>query len=928
MISGLAVNLSPPVGGARLWIHGIMALCAIVVFWLMGPPLVRSAWAGAWRRRIVVEQLFLLGIGGAFAGSIHATLTGYGSVYYEVVAVLLAIYTFGHLLRDRRRRAALQAADALRGEFTRCLRLATDGTVQEVDVAGVRPGDRVLVRPGDPISVDGEIRRGQAFVRETALTGEPFPVVRREGDTVFAGSQVLDQELILEAKSAGSARTLDRLLNSVEALRARPSLLQREADRVVQWFLPAVVAIALGTACFWTLRDNWIVGLFNGMAVTLVACPCALGLATPIGIWNALNSLTRRGVRPNSADLVEALSRVDTVVFDKTGTLSESELSLVDFVTIEGIDRPRLTGLIVAAEKRSNHPIGRAFGEWGKRNGVLEYWSGGVLGSRNDVLPNTPILGNAGFSPYGADNCPPGADEAAPSNGCSNTPFPVPTVDEVTTLPGIGLRATVGLDVIEVGNDRLLRPTDQEILEELRAQLREPGLQEVFVRFNGRLVALGVLRERLASFAADVLARLEASGYECRVMTGDRSDSAFALDLPRVARGLQPEQKAALVQSLESAGKRVLFVGDGINDAVAMSTATASLALVHGATIARENAGGIIQDIRGVVSTLAICRRIVQAIRTNLLFALGYNLVGITLAAAGLLHPVVAALLMLGSSVTVTSRALFYSGDSDRLVPARTRRAKFTPPTWPQWIILAGFAFAGPFLAFMGRFHLLPGLAISVALLLVGVWLAWLFPRLQPVGRMTAGMFAIGGIAMLAGWWADAGFGPVIRHGVCLCGCPKSVLGWGMISKITGMQLAMVFASLPVALWFGPVLAERSRRLKHWMICLLGMVAGMEVTGFAMAQISTIQPQLHFVLSFVAMMLGMTGGMLVCCRVLARFSIRGMGILAHEHGRAAVAPQTRSYGAPASPTEQGNQGRSREARDTHLMGRDAHATTP
>jgi hypothetical protein len=229
---------------------------------------------------------------------------------------------------------------------------------------------------------------------------------------------------------------------------------------------------------------------------------------------------------------------------------------------------------------------------------------------------------------------------------------------------------------------------------------------------------------------------------------------------------------------------------------------------------------------------------------------------------------------MLGSSVTVTSRALFYSGDSDRLVPARTRRTKFSPPTLPQWLILGGFALAGPFLALMGRFNLLPGLAISVAFILVGVWLAWLFPRLQPVGRMTAGMFAVGGIAMLAGWWADAGFGPVIRDGVCLCGCPKSVLGWGMISKITGMQLAMVFASLPVALWFGPVLPERSRRLKHWMIGLLGMVAGMEAAGFAMAQIPTIQPQLHFVLSFVAMMLGMTGGMLVCCGTLARLAIR------------------------------------------------------
>ncbi len=615
MVFGLAVNLSPPDGTERLVIHSILAGSALLVFLLVGGDLVKMAFSAALKKKIVVEQLFLLGIAGAFFGSLQSTLSGHGSVYYEVVAVLLAIHTFGIAMGQQKRSAALRSAEALGREFSLCTRLTCCGKETTVPVEEIATGDRVLVRPGEGVPVDARVLEGCAFVREAALTGEPFPVVKRVGDTVLAGSHVLDRALTLETTTPGTGRVLDQLLAAVREARAKPGELQREADRLVAWFLPLVVVAALLTFVFWTVKDHWLAGSFNALAVLLVACPCAMGLATPIGIWSALGAMARCGIVARTGELVERLAGIDTVVFDKTGTLSEEELGLVDFVAANPDDRTRLQQWIAAVEHHSKHPVARAF------HGMC-----------------------------------PASDPSAFA------------VDDLHILPGSGVRAVVRemksgeTHTLTIGNASILRPGDENAASALRTTAMQGAKfsHEIWISLGDRPAGLALLRERFRDTAEAALADLSQAGIACHIMTGDRAADLPLLPPENRHAGLTPEDKARLVREMQAAGHRVLFVGDGINDAPAMADAHASLALASGAVLAQESAHGQLfgHDLSSIAHSVTVCRSVRCAIRGNLLFAAAYNMIGIALAATGHLHPVAAALIMLVSSVTVTWRAV------------------------------------------------------------------------------------------------------------------------------------------------------------------------------------------------------------------------------------------------------------------------------
>jgi len=610
MAFGIAANVSPPTGVERWVLHGVLGASALGVFLLAGLPIVREAWRQAHAGRVVVEQLFLAGIAGAFGASVHATLTGHGDVYYEVVAVLVAIYTLGTVIGRNRRHAALASADRLRREFGRCVRLTCCGKREACPTADVMEGDRVWVGAGDGVPVDGLVEEGVAFVRETPMTGEPFPVVKRPGDRILAGAHVMDDPLVVRATASGGERQLDRLLGVVEAAVARPSDLQREADKIVGWFLPAVMAAAVLVFVCWTLASGWRTGLFNGLAVLVVACPCAMGLATPIGIWSGLNALAERGIAAFSGSFLERLARVDTVVFDKTGTLSDEAFSAVDFAVVEGCDREEIRAWVAAIEERSRHPVAAAFREWGG-------------GARVEVAA-------------------------------------------VATIPGVGVRAGIlskGREMsLAVGNRGVLEGVAAGDSSALLAGLKRPAghLHEIFVVVDGRLVAVALVRERMRDSVARARQALAEMGMAVKVMTGDRADSASVLELADCEAGLTAEEKARRVAASQDGGARVLFVGDGVNDAPAMATAFASVAMSGGAALPREVADAALYggDLEAVAGAVRIGRRVVGGIRANLLFAAVYNLLGIGLAAGGVLHPVAAAVLMLVSSVTVSWRAL------------------------------------------------------------------------------------------------------------------------------------------------------------------------------------------------------------------------------------------------------------------------------
>lgn len=827
MIFSLAVNLSPVTGTAHLVIHGALALSALGVFLLAGVPILRESWTAARGGRIVFEQFFLVGIAGAFAASVHSSLTGEGHVYYEIVAVLVAIYTFGTLLARRRRDALRDSMARLGAAFDFCERLDCCGKSERIAVDQVESGDRILAGAGQGVPVDGIVEDGAALVSEAALTGEPFPVVKRAGDRIFAGSRIEDSSLCIRATSRGRSRRLDQLLQSIDEARRHPGRIQREADRLVAWFLPVVMLVAAATTVGWTLHSGWVTGIFNGLAVLLVACPCAMGLATPVAIWGALAALARRGLLARGGDAIEALSAVDTAVFDKTGTLSESDARIVDFVTHPGRDREALLREIAAVQTGSTHPIARAF--------------------------RSAAAGEASLLAQG-----------------------------VRILPGAGIEGSLpDGTVLQVGNAAVLAQDDRP--GDLRGLLgvEGGGSHEIFIRRNGQLCGLALLRESLRDSARPALEEMGRLGLRTIVMTGDREENAARFGFTECLAGLTPGGKLREIEGLKRLGRRVLFIGDGINDAPAMAAADTSIALAAGNDLPRETAALELNghDLRAIPRSIALCRATVRAIRRNIAFAACYNIVGISLAAAGLLHPIAAALIMLVSSMTVTWRVLRETSDA-ALERSAARPAAAVPPASAAPLLprveavvfSAAIALQGPVIAWLGGFHgtaaagfIALFLAAGCALLLWSRGRVWTEPA-----RMTVAMFSVGGLAMLAGWWADAGFAAVVRDGVCLCGCARSNMGLGLLAKFTWMDAGMLAAALPGLVLERGVSPRFSVRFWCWGAGLVGMFAGMEIGALVLAGLPVTAASAQFFLTYAAMVFGMCLGMLAGCEAAAR----------------------------------------------------------
>jgi heavy metal translocating P-type ATPase len=586
--------------------HACLLFTAPVLL-LLGGPLFDEALDEIRRGRPAVNLLLCAGVAAAFGLSAWSTWTGAGHVYYEVACMVLVAVTLGRWLEASGKLRTTAALRELRGLLPDRVRRVADGAVHDVSLASVRVGDRLRILPGEHLPTDGRIVAGVAAVDEAAVTGESVPAEKRAGDPVYSGTTNLDGQLDVVVAAAPGAGTLERLIDAVTAA-AGSSRRQRLAERISAWFLPAVLAVALAACAVHWRRSGPAAGVLAGLAVVVVACPCALGLATPLALWAAIGQATRRHVLVREGDALEALARADTFCFDKTGTLT--------------------VGCRVATVAPATA---------GAEAALLATAAGLAAGS-------THVLSRA-------------IVDAAAERGVAAAPL-----DDVRTVPGSGVagrRADTGA-VVRLGSPRWIRA------EAGAAAGEEQGMQ-CLVAAGDRIVGGLAFAESIRPEAVATVAALRAMGGTTLVLSGDRRDRAepVAETLGMECRApLLPAEKLAAIAALQRQGRRVVMVGDGINDAPALATADVGVALGCGADVSRWSAGVCLlrDDLSALPWLVTLARRTDATIRWNLLWAFAYNAACVPLAAGGLVHPAVAAAAMVASSLLVVTNSLRLAG--------------------------------------------------------------------------------------------------------------------------------------------------------------------------------------------------------------------------------------------------------------------------
>ncbi len=607
LLSGLAMNLNLAVnisaldGSTRLLLHGALAVAGVVAVLLGGRDLLPPAWRAIRERRIVTEHLFLAGITAAWAVSVHATLTGTGTVFYEVPILLPAIRRFGRILLMRQRSGLAEAAQEMLAGITTA-RVRRDGGWRIAPLQSVSTGDQFLVKAGETIPADGLVVEGRAYAQTGALTGEPFPEVLEAGSIASAGMVALDGDLLVRATCAPSASEVSHLAASTQALLDRPPAFLRSVEKIIAWFFPVVLVTSFATLIFWAWRAGWPEAIARSLAVVLVACPCAFGVALPLLFRRGLAASLKRGIEPSDGAFMESMSMIRVAAFDKTGTLTEPDMSVEALVCAPGVDEAMVRATLAALHCRSTHPVARPFWRWAVEAEGIE---------TRDLQP----------------------------------------------LPGRGLMANVLLS----GNWRKVRLGHEAIVTGTLPAWADAaqGQRRLFIEIDGALAGVCLLTETLRSSAASACAELAAMGYRVALLTGDASIPAELADAFSESHTAQrPAEKAALVSQWERSGLPALFIGDGLNDSVALATATASIAVGQGdALAASAQARWQRPDFAALPGLCREARALATRANLVLSVALTYNTFGMAAAACGLLHPVAATALMLLSSATVTALA-------------------------------------------------------------------------------------------------------------------------------------------------------------------------------------------------------------------------------------------------------------------------------
>jgi Cu+-exporting ATPase len=631
MLPGMPVHRA--LGAGMPWTQ--LVLATPVVLWAGWPFFVR-AWQSVQNRSLNMFTLIGVGTGAAYLYSLVATLFpqvlphafhGHGGqvpVYFEAAAVIVSLVLLGQVLELRARSSTSAAIKALLGLAPKTARrLRADGSEEDVSLEHVHPGDVLLVRPGEKVPVDGTVLEGQSAVDESMVTGEPIPAEKGPGSKATGGTVNGTGRFTLKAERVGSETLLSRIVKQVaEAQRSRAPI-QRLADKVAGYFVPAVIVIAVVAfgAWAWVGPDPKLAhALVNAVAVLIIACPCALGLATPMSIMVGTGRGAQAGILIKNAEALEVLERVDTLVVDKTGTLTEGKPRLVSVLPLEGHDEGGLLRLAASLERGSEHPLAAAIVEGAKVRGLQ-------------------LSNSEGFR----------------------------------SLTGKGVVGTVEGRKVALGNLKLLAAegVDGAALDAKAEGPRRDGQTVMFVAVEGRAAGLLGVADPIKASTPEAIRELHREGIRIVMLTGDSRTTAEAvakkLGLDEVIAEVLPEQKGETVKRLQGEGRTVAMAGDGINDAPALAGAHVGIAMGTGTDVAMESASVTLVkgDLRGIARARALSRATMGNIRQNLFWAFAYNALGVPIAAGVLypffgllLSPMIASAAMSLSSVSVIGNAL------------------------------------------------------------------------------------------------------------------------------------------------------------------------------------------------------------------------------------------------------------------------------
>jgi len=607
-----------------LWLGIGLVTLAVMIF--AGGHFYRSAWKSLMNGTATMDTLVALGTGAAWLFSMSVNLWPQWfpmearHLYYEASAMIIGLINLGHMLEARARQRSSKALERLLDLTPPTARVVTEHGEQTLPLAEVQPGMTLRLTTGDRVPVDGEIIEGEAWLDEAMLTGEPIPQQKGAGETVHAGTVVQDGSVLFRASAVGNHTTLSRIIRMVRQAQSSKPEIGKLADRISAVFVPVVVLIALFSGAMWYFfgpAPQIVYTLVITTTVLIIACPCALGLATPMSIISGVGRAAEFGALVRDADALQRASTLDTVVFDKTGTLTEGKPQVVGVITAAGVDEQQAVRLAAALEQGSSHPLARA-----------------ILDKAQEIA--------------------------------------LPSVNGFRTLRGLGVSGEAEGHTLLLGNQALLHEQQvdtRELDAEIERQAQQ-GATPVLLAIDGKAAALLAIRDPLREDSRDALARLHREGYRLVMLTGDNAITAQAIakeaGIDEVIAGVLPDGKAEAIAKLQREGRQVAMVGDGINDAPALAQADVGIAMGGGSDVAIETAAITLMrhSLMGVADALAISKATLRNMKQNLLGAFVYNTLGIPIAAGilwpitgTLLNPVVAGAAMALSSITVVSNA-------------------------------------------------------------------------------------------------------------------------------------------------------------------------------------------------------------------------------------------------------------------------------